>query len=415
MHKSDNFSTKHKNYVDSHNEAYAWILFLIAPIIVFIIALKNFKNKSLRKFIVLFGGLYGLFFIPIPDSDATRFQDIYANLNNYNFNAYWYDISNIASPDNRFQDVYAYTVFFLGKMFSDNPQVFYLITALVYFYVFVILLGYIYDNNVDILKKKQGLFFLGIVFLFGFSSGINGVRWPLGLLVFLLGTVQLLTLHNIKYLFLAALSILIHFSFYPAVLALCAFYYIPFLRKPNILIGLAIAALLASTVLSNIIFSNAAIFGEVAQNKLTDYTAEGYVETREADVSSWNFYVAIYRFGTYYFAVGALAIMWIKQKQMITNRNTNQLFSFALLMATISFVSSAIVDLSTNRYFVIVSFFTLIYLINIIKLNENKKVFKTLAFSYSPILILSMLLGIRVEWETVDIISLASPILAFLI
>jgi hypothetical protein len=415
MHKSDTISEKYKNinYSILYNEVYAWLLFLLIPIVLFGIAIKNFKYKHLRKFIVMFGGLYGLFFVPIPNSDATRYQSYYSSLQGYTFEMYWYDVINIASPESLFPDVYVFTMFYIGQFFSDNPQFFHLITALVYFFVFVKLIGHVFDNDHNILKKESGLFFIGIVFLFGFSGGINAVRFPLGLIVYLLGTINLLTQNKVKYLFLAGLSVFIHFSLYPAVIALTAFYLIPFMRKPNVLVGFALFALITGTFFSSLIFANAEAFGDVAQSKLTDYTGEGYAEERANTVKGWNFYVTIYRFGNYFFAVAALAIMWFKQKNMVTNKITNQLFSFAVLMTAISFIANAIVDLGTNRYVVIVSFLALTYLIYMGTLNEKSKIVRILMYCYAPIILLNVLLGMKVEWETVSIKLLNNPILAF--
>ena len=415
MNKTDTIFKKSEtgNYSFLYNEVYAWLLFLIAPVLIFGVAIKNFKHKHFRKFIVLFGGLYGLFFVPIPNSDATRFQSYYTNLQDYNFNIYWHDITNLASAKNLFPDVYVYTLFYTGHLFSDNPQFFHLITALVYFFVFIKLIGYLYDYNSNIFNKNQRVFFLGIVFLFGFSGGINGVRWPLGSIVYLLGAIMLLTQNNVKYLFLAGLSVLIHFSLYPAVIALAAFYLIPFLRRPSVLLVFVVFALIAGTFFSSLIFANAEAFGDIAENKLTDYTGEGYVEKRANNVAGWNFYVAIYRFGNYYFAVAALAIMAFKQKNLVTNKITNHLFSFAVFMTGISFIANAIVDLSTNRYLVFVSFLTFTYLIYMSTLNEKAKIVRVLMYCYAPLLVLNILLGIRAEWETVSIKLLNNPILAF--
>src|SRR5690606_13410235 len=97
----------------------------------------------------------------------------------------------------------------------------------------------------------------------------------------------------------------------PALLALAAFYFVPFIRKPSLLIGFALFALVAGTVFSGFIVQNAESFGDVAQSKLTDYTGEGYVESRADNVSSWNSYVSIFRFGNYFFSIVALAILWL--------------------------------------------------------------------------------------------------------
>lgn len=417
MNKNERTFTKNEtgSNLRAVNEGYIVLLFLLAPVISFLISIRNFKYKSLRKFVVLFGALYGLFFVAIPDSDATRYQKYYSELEGYNFDSYWTDIMNIGSPDTLFPDVYVFTMFFIGKLFSDNPQFFHLLTALMYFFVFVKLIGYIFDFDQNIVKKNYGLFFIGIIFLFGFSAGINGVRWPLAVIVFLLGAVKLLTRNHVKYLLLAGLSVLIHFSLYPAVLILAAFYFVPFIRKPSLMVGFALFALIAGTVFSSFIVQNADSLGDVAQSKLTDYTGEGYVEKRANNVSGWNSYVGVYRFGNYFFALGALAVMWFKQRSMETNNITNRLFAFAVLMAAMSFIANSIVDLSTNRYTAIVSFLTFTYLIFIGILNPKEKILRILMLCYSPLLLLNVFMTFRVEWDTVSIVLLTHPLFEFIL
>jgi hypothetical protein len=399
---------------NAENLGYTWLLFFIAPVLAFIISVKNFKYKFLRKFIVLFGGLYGLFYIPIPNSDATRFQSYYAEHENYSLSQYLSDIFNVFSGDTLFPDIYAFTVFFIGNLFSSNPQLFHLITGLIYFFVFIKLIGCIYDLDYKILKRSYGWFFLGIVFITNFSSGINSVRWPLAVIVFLYGALNLITHNKVKYLFIASLSILVHFSLYPIVLVLALFYFIPFLRKINILGVLAIMALIAGALLKDLIFGNSDILGVVIEDKLADYTGEGYLEKRAASQSDWNFYVPILSFGNYFFAIAALCIMWFKQKKMITNQITNQLFGFAIFMVAISFAASSVVDLATNRYTIIVSFFTFVYLIHIGFLNKNAKVLKVLMYVYIPIILLRIFSMIRVDSETIGIEVLSNPIFTVL-
>lgn len=406
--RGSRINTKNKN------ELYLWILFLIFPLSAFLLAIKNYRIKSSRKFVILFGGLYGLLYIPIPNSDATRYQSYYSSFRNYSFENYIYDITNVFSSDNLFPDIYAYTVFFIGNLFSSNPQVFHMITGLIYFFVFVKLIDCIYDKDHKILKRAYGLFFLGIVFITSFSAGINGVRWPLGVIVFLYGALNLLTQNKIRFLFIAAISILIHFSLYPIVLVLGGYYFIPFFRRINVLVAFAILTLIASSLFGALIFGNSDLLGGVIEDKLTDYTGEGYVEKRAAGQSNWNFYVPLLNFGNYFFAIGALFIMWLKQKKMKTSHTTRQLFGYAIVMAGFSFMANAVVDLSTNRYTIIVGFFTLIYLIYMGFINKGSKILKVLMYCYTPILILRIFSMIKIDSETISLELLLNPIFALL-
>lgn len=406
---------KNKDNISSNNEAYIYLLFLLSPMISFIVAIAQFKHKSVRKIIVVFGGLYGYFFIPIEDSDATTFASIYERLYDYNFTAYLTDITNIASPDNRFPDIYAFTMFFVGTTFTNNPQFFHMLTGLVYFAVYVALIGYIYDQDKKVLTKSYAVFFLGLVFILSLSAGINGVRWPLAFMVYMYGAVRVLTSTNRKYFFIAALSILIHFSFVPAVLALALYYFLPYVRKPNVLMALAIFSLIAGAFVSNVIFDNSDSFGDVGEGKLTGYTGEGYVEGREANAKGHNFYIPILRYGGYYFSLFCLFLFWFMQRRMKTSKITNNLYGFAILMAAISFMAGAVVDIATNRYTSLVTFSTFTFLVFLGIQNQGSKIFNRLKYVFAPFIILSALLIIKVDYQTLSINLMINPLFVLLI
>lgn len=397
------------------NTVTAWILFMIVPLISFLYAVKNFKNPNLRLIIILFGTLFGLTYIPIENSDSSRYAITIQNLINYDFAQYIHDIQNITSATTKFPDVYAYSLFYISTSVTNNPQFFFMLAGLVYFWVLIKLIVCFYDEKSTLFKDIHSWFFLGIVFTLNFSAGINGIRWPLAVIVFLYGAYNLINHQKLKFLFIATTAILIHFSLVPAVGALTAFYFFPALRKPKILVPIAFITFFAGTFFSGLIFSNADLFGDVFNEKLEGYTAEGYVERRSNSESGWNFYLPIARFGNYFFGIAALLYLGLQQKKMVTSKKTNDLFSFALVMASFSFIANAIVDLSTNRYTIIVAFLVFSYLLEMNKLNPKYKGLKILAAIYVPIILLRMFLILKTDWQSVSISLITHPIFEFIL
>jgi hypothetical protein len=397
------------------NEKYAWFLFLLLPVLSFIYAVKNFENKKLRKIIVLFGALFGLTFIPIPNSDSTRYAANIQSLINYDFQAYLSDILNITSGNTQFPDVYAFTMFFIATSFTNNPQFFFMLVALVYFWVLIKLVSSFYNPTQIFLKTPYAIFFLAIVFTLNFSAGINGVRWPLGLIVFLYGAYNLFLHNKLKFLFIASLSILIHFSLSLAVGGLILFYFLPYIRSVKFLLIFGLITFSAGTIFSSFIFSNSDFFGDVFTNKLDGYTGEGYVEKRKRSETGWNFYLPVARFGNYYFALFVLLLMTFQQKKLNANTLSKNLFAFSLYMTSFSFVANAVVDLSTNRYKLIVGFFCFAYLMQMCYLNQNNKTLKWLSLIYTPILLLRIFTIIRTDWQSVSLTLLTNPIFEFFI
>jgi hypothetical protein len=402
-----------RNKLSSEDEKYAWFLFLTFPFLGFIYAIKNYQFKKLRKFVIIFVALHGLTFIPIPNSDAIRLADHYEKLTNYKLEEYLFDIINIFSEDNLFPDVYLYTIFFVGNLFTNNPQLFFMLTSTVYFLVFTRLLNSFYDVDNQILKKDNALFFLGIVFLSSFSAGMTGVRWPLGLIVFCYGSYNLFFQQNFKFYIIAASSCLIHFSLAPAVAFLSLFYFVPFMRKPKVLLILAVFSFLAGSLISGYIFGNAEALGDVGSSKLSDYTAEGYVEKRERRQGGWNWYVYIARYWTYYFSIVAIFTMWFYRKKIKKDKIATNLFGFALLMISFSFIASGVLDIATNRYIFIVNFSSLSYLAYVGFLNPESKILRNLKYIYAPIFIIVALVTIRTDIGTLNLGLLTNPILLF--
>ena len=404
-----------KNIQTKQNEKYAWLLFFIVPLFSFLYAVKNFKNPNLRVIIVLFGALFGLTFIPIPNSDSTRYATTIENLINYDLQAYLDDVLNIASGNTQFPDIYAFTMFFITTSVTNSPKFFFMLVGLVYFWVLIKLVSSFYNPTHNFFRTPYAIFFLAIVFTLNFSAGINGVRWPLGLIVFLYGAYNLFLTNKIKFLLIASLSVLIHFSLSLAVGGLFLFYFIPYIRSVKFLLIFGLITFTASTIFSAFIFSNAELFGDVFTNKLDGYTADGYIERRSGNESGWNFYLPIVRFGNYYFALFVLLLMAFIQKKFNTNTLSKNLYAFTLFMSSFSFVANAVVDLSTNRYTLIVGFFCFAYLMQMCYLNPKDKTLKWLSIIYIPILLLRIVTIIRTDWQSVSLTLLTNPILEFFI
>ena len=402
---------KKPKLVNKEAEKYIWLLFLTVPVLAFVLALRYYKYKNLRKFILFFGGLYGLTFVPIPNSDATRYAFYYSIHTYYTFQDYLFDISNIFSETNSFPDIYIYTLFYVGNLVTNNEQFFFFITGLIYFYVFSKLLNSFYDMDYQILKKVNGFFFLGIVFILIFSAGISGVRWPLGLIVFLYGAYNLITQNEIKYYFIAVASILCHFSLAAAVGALTLYYFVPFIRKPKFLILFAIFSFVAGSLFTSIIFGNADALGEVASSKLEDYTREGYVTKRASRQVNWNWYVPIAHYGVYYFSIAATLFMWVMQSKFKTNKITTNLLSFVSLMISVSFIAGGVVDAMTNRYTLIVNFAAMAYLVYMGFLNPDSRRLKILKYIFAPIILIKALVVLRTDLQTVSLFLITNPLL----
>jgi len=80
-----------------------------------------------------------------------------------------------------------------------------------YFFVLLKFLSTLWETT--IIKNKINLvYFVGICFTLSLAAGLNGIRFPMAFWVFSYGALNLILKNEIKYLLIAALSLLIHFS-----------------------------------------------------------------------------------------------------------------------------------------------------------------------------------------------------------
>jgi|Laugresbdmm110sn_2_1035109.scaffolds.fasta_scaffold00041_16 hypothetical protein len=396
-----------KQFITAHdtkkqNIGYAWVLFFIFPIISFIFAIKNYSVKKYRVFIYGFFLFYGFTFLPIPNSDGSRYKDLFEET--YTFNNYFNDITEVLNGNSENSDFYHLTLHYVARVISDDSRFYFLIAASVYFFVFLKLI----DTIWTIVKKENTKyfisFFIGCCFIYNLSAGVNAIRFPLAFMVFSLGTLKLILTTKKKYLLLAILSVLIHFAFVYSVLFLVIIYLLKFSLKPWVLYTSLILVLSLSFLFSSFIQSNLGTLGSTAQTKFNGYTGEGFLERRGDVRESWNWYISFNLYSTYFFSILSLILTRLNYFKIKSNLISNRLYVFSFFLFIHAILSGSVVDAVTNRYNILFIFFELIYLYHLSSINVNNKLLNFLNYIYIPILIINVLIKVRGDLYTANII-----------
>lgn len=192
----------------------AFLLFLIQPAIALFYAIKNYKALYAKNIIWLFTIFYGVTFAITPDStsDCVRYANQLMMMNEAGWNLNRI-ISNLYASGSRTFDLYQPITTFFVSRFTANYHLL--------FGVFGFVLGYIYSRNIwYLLNWVQGklkpvsiLLIVLFAFIVGINSGINGVRFWTATHLFFFGLIRYIFEKKNKYLFIAALASLFHFSF----------------------------------------------------------------------------------------------------------------------------------------------------------------------------------------------------------
>ena len=344
----------------------------------------------------------------MENSDGFKYAQVFASQSNYTITQYINDISNIYKSGTGYPDIYAFSLFFWLGLFTNNPQIFHLVTAAVYFTVMVNLVGSVYDTSSKGTSKPVIWFLIGLIFVINLSSGMNGVRWPLAMMLFLFGSFKVVTTGKIKYMFLAGATIFVHFILLYAFIFLLFYYFTYKYYNPIYAYIFLIVVLLATTFLTQFIQQNAFVFGEAYEEKIIGFaTNESYKASREDHLIDLHWYIQFDRYSTYFFAAFSLILIALLKRKFKFNQTAKQLEYFAFLMLGASVISGALVDVTSNRYYLLANATTLIFLYYLSSINSKNKIFTWLKVIYIPIVILHIFIMFRSDLYTI------SPFLVF--
>jgi hypothetical protein len=382
---------------------YRLLVFLVLPFAAFAQSVRKIHIKEHFWIVLLFALFYCYTFIPIfSGSDADRYIERFGALNNYGFSQYWKDIKGMYDGSGLYQDAYVYTIQLVVSPFTSDIRVYRLVLGFIYFYTFLSLIKCLILNNLG-QRTKFNWFILGVVFIISFTAGINGIRWPLALMVFLLGTYRYITTSQTKYLFLASLSILIHFIFFLSVLFLLLFVVTRKYYNPKITSLLILGLFIFSNFFALQFTNNAAIIGDGFEEKVVGYTEnESWKEQRTEGFKTMNWYVQLQRTVPNTFVFFALIITTYFGIRLRKSDVVTSLQYLAFLSFFISFISAQLVDQNSNRFAIVATAVGLIYLYHLYNENPENKLMNILRKIYIPIALLTILVNMRTDLYTVS-------------
>jgi hypothetical protein len=244
-----------------------FLIFLIVPFIGLINAINNFKTQ--HKFVIAFFGFFGYMLIYTQAMDAYRYE---LSLKRY----YQLDFLEILKIED---DLYFKIIVYLVSRVTDNPQWMFLIFAMIYGWVFVLIIRTVRLQLPENINKQLYYWIFAVVYLIPFSS-IVGVRFPTAFFIMAYAWVLLATQKtwSWKPLLIGFIATLVHWSFaFPLVFLIFSFF-----NKNNlkIIYGLFLATLVFRFVPFIDIYSLIDVFGAQAEDKFNVYTSENVIETR---------------------------------------------------------------------------------------------------------------------------------------
>lgn len=327
------------------------ILFLISPLLGFMMAIRRINTKSSFIVLFLFAVFFGLNFETTVGRDETNNSD--ASVYRWRFEILkdmsQGDVSDVFSAfmsfdDAQNRDVYVPLVAFLATRISNNYHVFFAILAMVFAFFSLRTLRFFTSE----LEGRINLYVLILLYLFAITNSIfniNGCRFWTAAWVAVYSLFQIYRNGNKRYYFLAAITPMIHASywFFLSVLLIALF-----LQKATRFWKIFFfASFILSSVSMQLVVDLSSYLPSSLQFLVERYTGEVELKT--------NLYQVIRRIFSFASTVLTVYMMYLlmkHEKEIKNNPKTNNLYPFLLVWMSICYFVMPIPSLG-GRYVVL--------------------------------------------------------------
>ncbi len=366
------------------------LFFLIWPFGAFLYALYYYNKKESKIVFILFTGLFGYSMLPMsPGLDLYRVLHEFPTYSSLSYSDFKQSFRNLYSNsgDSASVDLYRDTVTFIVSRFTENGKwlmlAFGLFTGYAYTKVLSLFIGEGQERNIH-------LYILIISFSFIISiDQISGVRFCLAAYVFFFGAIHVIINGDKRYLFVAALAILIHFSFITVVLLLIVF--LKLKNYPGIIYALVILSFILPNLLHSYILQYAGIFGQAIEAR-TELYKDLTSELNYGADTSWYVRYRISLMQIFCYLV--LVLTRIRKKFINYSDRTSDLFFFCLLVLTFVNFTMDIPHLGYRFQFIFLMF-SMYYLYKLYTENSESVLIARLIYTALPFSILMIFYGLR--------------------
>jgi hypothetical protein len=400
-----------------------WGLAMIWPFLGFVVAIRAGLSSLTLPVILFFSFLYG-YSIYLYGGDILHYRDSFDDVAAYSWNDYVYLVTHTLDTDKGSQyhthvaiqkpDIFALTFQFLVSRFTDNPRWFWGFLSVFYTYLIVLFVKEVAHHLPN--KRKywyEQVFIVALLMVIPFYVGVTGVRfWP-ALFIFLIFVLKHLSTNSIKYLFLSALSVLIHYSFFFPVSLYLIIALTGFRRwsvGPVVISAFVVVALSSTTDLFMFLQNWATVFEDTSvEQNVGGYVDQDIYKMRIEKASARNWYVQLSSDLLLYLLLTTCTIDFFGISKLRDTPLTSRLFLCGLLFFSLTLLSFNLGSIGRFKNI----FFLLMLVRYAILLNAypKKMYLKTLAYMLVPVLALHILVSFRSGFYTVDpLLLIGNPI-----
>ena len=378
--------------------------FILFPFLGFINAIRNYRSSWAKSTIIAFVAFFAMSMVKSEDVDSSRYVDklkeMYAG--NKSFETLKDSFYNESDGQ---PDIYAGLVTYLFSLFTDNGNLLFLFFGFVFGFFYVNNIWLVLGESIGKLPWEQFLLLATFSMVIGFWN-ITGVRMWTAAHVFFYGAFLYLYHNKKKGLFIAILSILIHFSLIlPVGLVII---YSLFRLNFRILYIFYIASFFIAELNIDFIRTNLETYmPEFILPRVKGYLNDEHIEIVNDVLTGANWYIVYYQKFLTYFTLIFISVLFLKADM---SKTIKKLLGFSLMFLAVANITSMLP--SGVRFLNIALLFSIATSFIVVSKTKQVLIIKSVKF-LSPLLIIFCIVSIRTSLDFFNITTLTNPIVVF--
>lgn len=391
------------------------------------LALRKGLNIRYQPIILAFSFLFG-YSVFQYGGDIIGYKETFEEVVSYSWYDYGYLVTHSLDPERTIHyspnsvtqkpDIFALTSMFLVSRVTDNPRWFWGLISLIYTWFILLVFREVKQQfNFAGHRKLHLMFIVALAAVIPFYVGVTGVRfWP-ALFLFVLFVLKYTRTGKSKFVFLSALSILIHYAYFVPVGIFVLYHLFPVKRMgARVLVFGSIAFFFLSTTtgIFNFLQEASTIFEETTiKSSVESYTNQEIYEQRIQKGEQANWYVALWRGGIHYFLLFATLIEFLGLVRWRDTAFTRKLYPLLIIFFCLTLVTFNLGSL--GRFKNIFYLLALSRYVVLFAYNFDKRYFKTLSYVLAPLLAINIVISMRAGFYFVDpLLIISNPVILFL-
>lgn len=303
------------------------LLLIVWPFGALLYSIYNYDEKASKVVFIVFTALFG--YSMVAESSGLDLYRVLRLLPE----AYHQSLGSYLTYRgvNESVDIYRDAVTFIVSRLTNNPKWLMLSFGLV--------AGYVYTKTLSLFTSEftgKNIFTYILVITFSCIIGMDsiaGVRFGLAAYVFFYGAIKVINTGDKRYLWVALLSALIHFSFLSAFLLLVIFIFFKFDDFPKAIYIILILSFFLPDLMHSFINEYSGVFGSGIKARTELYSNLG----EDMDLKNTVWFVRLRIIVMMVFCYLALFVTRLRKQNLHYSGKLNRLFFFSLLI--LSFIN----------------------------------------------------------------------------